>query len=199
MSIFKSIGSFYSILSVWPLTHKVWPLGSKVTGISSLIFFQPICASRIILPPFVRQIWIFDDFSHALSLYIAAAGSYVLFLYRLFTKNSGNTSISHNFNMLQAISTKLGHNNNDHLPFMPHYFQGSKGHTKVTGVKSVICYKKFQLQNDNSDLNQTWSQEPLRDWLQNLSNEKNLRDQMGHFRVKFENIFKKSLKIAGRC
>ena len=55
---------------------------------------------------------------------------------------SGNTSISHNFNMLQAqhssSHTKLGHNNNDHLPFMSHDLQGSKGHTGVTEVKSVI-------------------------------------------------------------
>ena len=65
---------------------------------------------------------------------------------------SGNISIGHNSKMPWAITIKLGHNNNDPLPFMSHDPQGSKGHTGVTGVKSVISFKNFSTQTKNEQL-----------------------------------------------
>ena len=47
--------------------------------------------------------------------------------------------------MLQAIATKLGHNNSQHLPFMSHDFEGSKGHVGVTEVKFDFSYKMLLL------------------------------------------------------
>ena len=78
---------------------------------------------------------IFDDFLRSPILYIAALCSVSV---QILHKNSGNISISNNSKMLQAITTKLGHNHHDQLPFMSHDLEGSKGHAGVTGVKSVI-------------------------------------------------------------
>ena len=77
--------------------------------------------------------------------------------------------------MLQAISTKLGHNNNDHLPFMSHDLEGSKGHVGVTEVKSVIFFKKFQLKEKKSNCDVVWAYELSLDCAQNLSKRKILK------------------------
>ena len=74
--------------------------------------------------------------------------------------------------MLQAISTKLGHNNNDHLPFMSHDLEGSKGHAGVTEVKSVIFFKKFQLKEKKSNCDVVWAYQLSLDCAQNLSKRK---------------------------
>ena len=55
--------------------------------------------------------------------------------------------------------------------------------------------QSFQLKNGKSDFDQTWSQEPLGDWLQKLWGEKNLRGQMGSQgskKVKSKNRFNSS-------
>ena len=77
------------------------------------------------------------------------------------------------------------------------------GGQKVTqgsqGSKMWFCYKKFQLQQILSNRDEIWVHERFLACAQKLNLKLNSKVIKGHFRVKFENIFKKSLKITGRC
>ena len=75
---------------------------------------------------------------------------------------------------------------------MSHDLQESKGQTGVTEVKNMIFFKKFQLQQKTSNWNEILAHEWSLACAQKLLNEKKLKVNKGHFRVKFENIFKKS-------
>ena len=112
---------------------------------------------------------------------------------------SFNISIDHNSNMLLAIATKLSHNNNQHLPFMSHDLGHSKGQAGVTEVKSVNFFKKFQLKQKTSYFDVVRVYESSLVGALSLFIGKSSKVIKGHFRVKFKNIFKKSLKINGRC
>ena len=88
--------------------------------------------------------------SHSAAMFSSARSTSVIsFSLKKSKQISVNISIDHNSNMLWAIPTKLGHNNNQHLPFMSHDLEGSKGHAGVTGLKIWFYYKTFQLQQKN--------------------------------------------------
>ena len=131
--------------------------------------------------------------SHSAAMFSSARSTSSFFLFQ----RSNPTKFcqhfnSHNSNMLWAIPTKLGHNNNDHLPFMSHDLEGSKGHAGVTGSKVWFCYKKFQLQQKESNRDEILAHELSLACAQKLIVKLNSKVIKGHFRVKFENIFKKS-------
>ena len=73
---------------------------------------------------------------------------------------------------------------------MSHDFEGSKGHTGVTEVKSVIFLKKFQLQQKSSICDVIRAYELSSASAQKLFVELNSKVHKGHFRVKFKNMVK---------
>ena len=77
--------------------------------------------------------------------------------------------------MFQAITTKLGHNDHDHLPFTSRDLEGSKGHTGVTEVKSLISFKTFQLKQKGSNCVVLWVYELSLVCAQKLSERKNVK------------------------
>ena len=95
--------------------------------------------------------------------------------------------------MLWAIPTKLGHNNNEHLPFMSHDLEGSKGHAGVTGLKIWFYYKTFQLQQKASNRDEIVAHELSLACAQKLNLKLNSKVIKGHFRVNSK-IFSKNHK-----
>ena len=85
------------------------------------------------------------------------------------------------------------------MAFMSNDLQRSKGHTGVTEVKNLFYLKKFQLKQETSNFDVFWARELSLVGALKLNHKLNSEVIKGHFRVKFENIFKKSLKINGRC
>ena len=78
-------------------------------------------------------------------------------------------------------------------------FRGQKVIQGSQGSKVWFRYKKFQLQQKASNLNEILAHERSLGCAQKLNLKLNSKVIKGHFRVKFENIFKKSLKINARC
>ena len=77
--------------------------------------------------------------------------------------------------MLHAILTKLGHNNNDHLPFMSPNFEGVKGHVGVKRSNLRFSGKTFQLNYVLRFFHEIWDGASSEHSLQKLSNEKKIK------------------------
>ena len=137
--------------------------------------------------------WICQD------LYIAAASSYVLDLYRsfFFLLSTFQLPIISTCFMLFTPNLDTITRTTSHLCHMT--LRGQKVMQGSQGSKVWFCYKKFQLQQILSNWNEIWAHELSLACAQKLLVKLNSKVIKGHFRVKFENIFKNSLKIKGRC
>ena len=137
---------------------------------------------------------VFQQFFTSAAMFSSArSASVISFSLKKSKQISVNISIDHNSNMLWAIPTKLGHNNNQHLPFMSHDLEGSKGHAGVTGLKIWFYYKTFQLQQKASNRDEILAHELSLACAQKLNLKLNSKVIKGHFRVNSK-IFSKNHK-----